>query len=313
MMTQRTQNKSPLVMAWIGQDDPLRGDSQMAVGLAKLCAEMTGGRYVYVDQKMLEAHFPMAKHYREREILALKDFGAPDILIGVEGIRAYDLMDEKPVVSVHHIGESLSRKFCRHNMVPHNLSDQILHEEGAKFKKIYPDIKGQLVAVMLASPVNTGTLTKRLVQLAEHYDDITYFICPGRRALGTERDLEKDFWNAAVKGEFNPQMDVRCVDYAAIERGNNPYLGLLANADHVIVAGSSYSMVSDALYTEKTVHLAGTSILLSELEEKGHIAYIDKLDLSQPFPTQIMPRLDATREVAEIIVEHYQRGMAVRL
>ncbi len=43
MMTQRTQNKSPLVMAWIGQDDPLRGDSQMAVGLAKLCAEMTGG------------------------------------------------------------------------------------------------------------------------------------------------------------------------------------------------------------------------------------------------------------------------------
>ena len=48
------KDESPLVMAWIGQDDPLRGDSQMAVGLAKLCAEMTGGRYVYVDQKMLE-------------------------------------------------------------------------------------------------------------------------------------------------------------------------------------------------------------------------------------------------------------------
>ncbi len=303
----------PLIMAWIGQDDPLRGDSQMAVGLAKICAEMTGGRYVYVDQKMLEAHFPKAKHYGARELMALKDFGAPDILIGVQGIRAYDMMDEKPIVSVHHIGESLSRKFCQHNMVPHNLNDQILAEEGAKFKKIYPDIKGQLVAVMLASPVNAGPLAKRFVQLAEHYDDITFFICPGRRALGSERELEKAFWDTVVKNEFAPHMDVRCVDYEAIERGNNPYLGLLANADHVVIAGSSYSMVSDALYMQKTAYLAGTSMIFSQLEDMGHIAYIDKLDLTQPFPTKAMPRLDATREVAEIIVEHYHRGIAVTL
>ncbi len=323
------EHKEPLVIAWVGRDTPLRGDSQMAIGLAKLCAEMTGGRYVYVDELMLKENFPKAKDYAEMESLAAKKFGTPDILIGNSeaAIACSAYFKGGPQIECTHIGETISRRYCQHGMVPHNVNDKVLAEEKQKFQAHYPQIKGPLVAVMVASYQCMQTdMIRDLQRIAENYDDITFVFCPNRRAKTDARDLASQmrydlktvFSDNTLKGYVRHLMKstkarIIDVDYKQIENGYNPYLGLLASADHIIVSGHSYSMVSDALYMGKTVYIDWHREDYDKLIEDKHIVMAYELKKHQTFPTVSKPRLDATRDVASYIASQYTAGRKVVL
>jgi len=117
-------------------------------------------------------------------------------------------------------------------------------------------------------------------------------ITPSRR---TEHDVKDAFRAFAKKSESVFFWD---------EQGDNPYLGILAKADALVVTEDSVSMVSEALATQKpvaTVPLAGTA--------KRHEAFIDAL-LRRDAVTRFTgswpelrsaPQQDATQRAAEAV------------
>ena len=318
----------PLVMAWIGEDDPHRGDSKLSIGLAQRCAELLDGQYVYVDSEMLEKLFPKAKDHLERMRNAIKHIGEPDILIGPACSEVYYSVENRPTVTMAKIGEAVSNRYGENKLIPHNLTNELLEEEGAKFRNIYTDIKGPLVALMVANDhYDLPSTARKLTQVAKQYDEVTFFICPSRRTANAGRELE-DHLNNRLSSVFNTNnfssylkrsfdfrsnINVISADYKESIAGYNPYLGLLANADHIVISGISYSMVSEALFTGKNIHIDFMPKDYMALQEQGYIVRLDDLSGDGPFETRKMKALNVTDKIANMMVDHYKAGRSVQL
>lgn len=313
------KSASPLVMAYIGTDDPHRGDSKASIGLSKLVAEMLNGRYVYVDQAMLNQNFPTIPNIREQLRRFCEQSGHPDVVIGTYsgGIRysheVKDAFPKKPALFINHINETLSKKRGSNpELVTHHLTTETLTQAGEEFKSHYPALKRPLVAVMMGGwiyhPQHTKPLAQKLIAVARHYPEITFFICPSRRTEQADRDLiavmEEEIKNAGLTGRVH----IRSTGYKTAIAGYNPYLGLLATADHIVVAGHSLSLVSEALFTGKNIYLHHPGTDYKKLESDGYIVPIKTLDDSRPFPTKPMKTLNLTEEVARSIVKDYHRA-----
>ena len=98
------------------------------------------------------------------------------------------------------------------------------------------------------------------------------------------------------------------IDYDNAIRNYNPYLGLLANADHIVVAGQSFSLVSEALFTGKNIYLYHPDEPYTHLTKEDYVARLETLNPNAPFPTHTMPPIDMTRQVAEAIIEDYKEN-----
>jgi hypothetical protein len=316
----------PLVMAWIGQDDPHRGDSKASIGLAKLCAEMVGGRYVYVDEAMLDEQFPKAKDYKEKVAAALREIGQPDILIGMHGGDAFYTAEKRPLITMSHINETLSNKYGEDKLVPHHLTQADLDKAGAEFDAHYPNIKGPLIAVMIGNDTpNVFDTINKINDIGRQYDDVTYFVCPSRRSerapqLAFEH-LGNSLHSVFRSKDFGDYLydlsqwgrDVIYSSYENLVEGFNPYLGLLARADHIVVSGQSYSLVSEALFTGKNIYTDWMCSEYTNLVNRGYIVPIDALDVTKPFPTKPMPALDITQKIADVIVDNFKNNKSMTL
>ena len=75
---------------------------------------------------------------------------------------------------------------------------------------------------------------------------------------------------AALMAEAKPEVVVD-----ARRDAENPYLELLAAADHVIVTGDSSSMISDALVTGKPVHLYAPRVLMEERHLRFNLPLVE--------------------------------------
>ncbi|HEX2526572.1 MAG TPA: mitochondrial fission ELM1 family protein [Geminicoccus sp.] len=90
----------------------------------------------------------------------------------------------------------------------------------------------------------------------------------------------------------------------------NPYLGMLALADAVVVSVDSVSMVSEACATGKPVHVYGgdrlvghkLKMLVTRLFKEGRI-----VALGDPFDHAPPPPLDAAGEVAAVIMDRAEQ------
>lgn len=95
------------------------------------------------------------------------------------------------------------------------------------------------------------------------------------------------------------------------QKGDNPYFGILANADHLLITADSVSMISEGLFTGAPVHilpLNGTSrrhkIFLENLISDNLIFSTDKMiDFSVKGSKE---PIDETAKVAQIILEKLQ-------
>jgi hypothetical protein len=316
----------PLIMAWIGQDDPNRGDSKGSIGLAKLCAEMVGGRYVYVDEAMLDAQFSKAKSYKEKVEAALREIGQPDILIGTHSGDAYYVAEKRPTITVAHINETLSTKYGENRLVPHHLTSEILDNAGREFDAVYPQRRGPLVALMIGNDTpNIRDTVKKIHEIGKLYDEITFFVCPSLRAYRApqlvfdylDNNLESVFRSKSMRAYlsclFQTGRDVFFAEYEQSITGYNPYLGLLARADHIVVSGHSYSLVSEALYTGKNIYTDWMCTEYTDLVDLGYVVPIETLDCALPFPTKSMPALDTTQKIADIIVDNFKNNKSMTL
>lgn len=301
MSPARNANKKPLIMAYIGTDDPHRGDTKISIGLARAVANLMNGQYEYLDKAMLDQFAPHLRNTADQITLYLKGIGAPDIVIGKYTQEIYDAAALKPILTINNISE-LGQRAQSQGLVSHHLNPELLAREGKNFKKHYPDIKGPLAAVIMGGPFAAPQkLADKLAAIGKNHPGIAFFLCPGRRTGASKNELKRTL-------KRHDDLHVLDVDYedAVAENGYNPYLGLLATADHIVVAGESHSSVSEALYTGKNIYLYDSPLDDAALRAKGYISYIDDLLLERPFPTRALPRLDVTGEIAASIVAEYK-------
>lgn len=312
---------SPAVMAYIGHDDPNRGDSKAAIGLSKLVAEILNGRSLYLDHTMIEGHFKNCNQIADQLDAYLNQHGVPDVVIGSEAHQFY-LTQKQPKLIVDGINECISRRGYVSNgyIVCHHLTSELLEREADKFRQIYPNIRGPLIAVLMGGwfDMEHAYLPKKLSQILLNYPEYTLFICPSRRTkdcnfnlkMKIEEYMHRPLWERlGLQGSSSKS--IMTVDYKNAIKDYNPYLGLLGAADHLVVAGDSSSIISEALYTGKTVYTYEASYVGSKLmREKNRIKDMLSID-DAPFVTQTLESIDITREIAQTIADEY-RGIIKR-
>lgn len=144
------------------------------------------------------------------------------------------------------------------------------------------------------------TLVERL--RAWHSDDGGgYFVSVSRR---TPRDVA-----ARLRGAFSAFPGVF---WAGPEDGENPYAGMLAWADRIVVTPDSVNMISEACATGKPVYtfaprpLSGKlAAFHRELRGSGHLRSLDD-SAYKPQP----PPLVETHEIAEVVRARWLAGLA---
>lgn len=143
----------------------------------------------------------------------------------------------------------------------------------------------------------------KLIETAAGQNNAQIFITPSGRT--------EDFVKQALAAKFDHHPQVWIWD----QSGDNPYFAILNCADHIMVTADSVSMISEALYTPKPVHiyaLEGTSrrhrIFLSLLEEQKIIHTVqDELDFSVD---GTRTPIDETARIAHIIRQNSQQHRA---
>lgn len=321
-------------MAFIHEIEPERGDSKATLGLSRLVTQMTNGQYIYVDQNMLDRNFPNIPCTEEKLEQYFKKKNFPDIIIG-RGARwkLPQNAQKKATLIIDDINEILASKHSQGDLVPHDLKKESLTKAGKDFKKHYPHTKGPLVAIMMGGYVTpTKQLACKLIDIACNYPEITFFLCPSRRTGGSVDNL-KNHMNTAIEQSTSPntgtietavafnsaglnnkprseRIEILSIDYdeAISDSGYNPYLGLLDQADHIVVAGESFSLVSEALFTGKNIYVHCAEHNYFKFKEEGYVSEVNQLDENAPFPTRPMPPLDSTHEIAKAITEQYEKN-----
>jgi hypothetical protein len=297
----------PLVVAFIGQDDPLRGDSKGAIGVARHVAQMLGGRYEYVDAQSLSQKFNQISGYNAQLKAYAQQVSHVDIIIGNQSADLSAHLRVKPSIEEHRWNEGYSnaRSNNGQGLVSHDLTDAALIDAGVIFRDKVKNIRGSLIGVMLGGAELYGTepAAKKMSEMVQKMGhDVTFYLCPSLRTGPMYQRLKEDLELFAQYSETHIQ--VMGEDYATITAGYNPYHGLLDQAEHLVLLGESGSLVSEALYTKKPLYLGHSPFMADALTAKGHI--IELSDISnQVFRKAPMPRIDVTAEVAQSIAEEY--------
>ena len=142
-----------------------------------------------------------------------------------------------------------------------------------------------------------------LIERAASQNNAQIFITPSSRT--------EAFVKQGLAAKFDGHPHVWIWD----QTGDNPYFAILNVADHIMVTADSVSMISEALYTPKPVHiygLEGTSrrhqIFLSLLKAQKVIHTVkDELDFSVD---GIRTPIDETARIAHIIRQNSEQHRA---
>jgi hypothetical protein len=237
----------------------------------------------------------------------------PDILLTRHMSWLYMSIDtdrlRKIPVKVEAINEQLADRYrvpARARLtVPHDLTKEKLAEAGVALRAAYPQIKGELVGYFMTEHGYHGEIGLHMAQKARHHEHLTFFICGAARTppAGPGRLAEMILFNAEKLG-IRDRITLITYDYARQHKTvENPYQGLLHEADHIVYESGSSSIMSEALFTGKSLHMA------------NHYYDCDALVAAKaitppaphaPFVTKPIRLPDATAAVARAIARQYR-------
>lgn len=307
--------EKPLVLVSTLGDDSSRGDSHGYIGLGKAVARKLGGEYHYVDEAALATLYPEIKDDRAALAAYLQKIGTPDIVFsrypnnwtsGADPDKTYT----RPFI-IDDINENLGRwRASRREMVAHHLTPEIYRAEGVKFTAAYPDLPRPLIAVMMADNTSFG-FPQILAAKIRNLPQSTVFVCSGRR---TSQSVYNDMISSLAKAFDHRGIEgrVRLLGYdfnsGWKNKAYNPYIGLLGQSDHIIVCGSSFSIVSESVSTGKAVHVFSGNLrhdYKRSVKQGLVIAFNDAA--KAPLESRAIPAVNTTEQTAEKIARQYRR------
>lgn len=322
--------QKPLIWAYSGSDEATRGDTHGTRGIARRVATLLDGRVMHVDAAMLRENFADTQDISRRVArLAARD-GQPDIIMGTKilGEVPRTVLDSA-TLRLSQVNEELSsltrlRKApleMFNNLVAHHLTPEILAAAGEEFRIRYPAAEeGTLLAVQCAGlgACDVGTLAQKIVASMAHESTGTVFVCPCHRTVESMQDLLLSCLDEALAARgLQDRVKVETVRFAALRydrNAYNPYVGLLARADHIIVAGSSHSLVSEALAVGKRVFLFGDHKASDYMPPylRGHLRNFEKWPAARKLESPPQPAYDVTGQIAAGIARAYDRLARLR-
>ena len=154
---------------------------------------------------------------------------------------------------------------------PNKITDQILQDAKKQFAPMFQSMAGPRIAVLIGGNSRTHTRTTEIV---EKFCDLLSKLAARLMMTASRRTGQEnlDLINQELTSADNFIWD---------GTGDNPYLGMLAWADYIIVTSDSVSMLSDAATTGKPVYvinLEGSSTRF----ERFH-SHFQNIDISRPF------------------------------
>ncbi len=306
------------VWAYIGTDDPTRGASHGAVALARLVAKKLNTQMLYVDEAMLERSFPNTRPLSAQLEKLLAREGQPDILIGQTSEQLTLKTPATPTFLIDTIMTTMAINLYHDGImaevVPHHVTPDVLHKAGQAFQARHPELKHPLTAIFAntidPTPASIGMLAESCLKTGG-----SYYFCPStRRTARISYDSLTDTFAQLV----NDDVYVAAID--DVRTGYNPYLGLLDQADHVIVLGESRSIVSEAVTHGRPVHVdwrsdrpeCPTEQHYAALEQTGYVKYIYEQNSAAALDSTYLPPLNSTEAIADHIVQEFDRAARLR-
>ncbi|MEM9470159.1 MAG: mitochondrial fission ELM1 family protein, partial [Pseudomonadota bacterium] len=153
--------------------------------------------------------------------------------------------DEFDLVAVPHHDKLRGENVIVTDGAPNKINQKMLEEAKKEFSPAFSRMKSPRVAVLIGGNSKTHQLTEKTTKkLCDELNalDGSLMITASRR---TGEENQKIIQNECDK----PQ------NFIWNGNGNNPYLGMLAWADFILVTSDSTSMISDAATTGKPVHV----------------------------------------------------------
>ena len=323
----------PLIYAVIGDDEPTRGDCRAIQGVASAVAAKTNGSLRTInfkEMKSVSGADHITDHKRCLEELMKKD-GIPDIVIGVRNSHDpnRDVIDV--ISKMDNPGQTLvvtgnSPKLSGHytgydELVPHHLTPENLAREGQKFSETYGDrIDGDLVAVMLTSH-EQDNMIRKIAETARHTGDrsnpVTLFLCGCKRTSESFLEGFRNIIEQSSSGQ-DQSSQLNIITYHMSDTADNPYIGLLDQADHIVVSGKSSSIVCEGLATGKSVfttddsHECEAGIGMKKFRSKGFVKSFGGWDSDKGFKTEKIDPINATQDVADGIIDDFKHMLAGR-
>ncbi len=301
----------PRVMVF-NKDMAARGDLHGYLGIGRNIAALTQGEFTHLTAPELETLYPELP-YAQRFEAYCQQHGTPDILLSRDAWADYNL--KQVPLQISRNNETVRREFkvksCL-GLVPHHLTAETLQSHGAAFRQKHPQVTGELVAYLMTNPADLDATGKNLLAKAKHHGRLTFFICSYHSTpAGHPAGLAEKMQALAQEWGMADKITIEIFDYAeAVKKPPvyNPYLGLLQEADYLVLGCGSTSMLSEALFTGKTIYSddGGIIPLHTALRRKGFIKPLHK-DPDAPFKTQRIQPVDATQKIAAAIVRHYNK------
>ncbi|MFN7113334.1 MAG: ELM1/GtrOC1 family putative glycosyltransferase [Alphaproteobacteria bacterium] len=306
------RGQGPMVMVYIGDDDPTRGDSHGFKGIGQRLAQKLHGKFHYIEDKHLAQMYPGTPHPIDGMKLYLRDHGKPDILLSRVAHHSWMMTSITPLMMVHEINESLSANLLGDDsLVSHHLTPEIFDEHGKKFREHYKDIKSPIVAVMLVNIHEIENFAQKMISKCAAHDEMTVFICSSRRTGPDNYDkLKKRLEELAQEKGISERLKIdgyNFHEHVHNENAFNPYIGLIKEAEHIVVAGESLSMVSEPLAVGKRVMIFEPGHAYSSLRKKGLVTDFKSSADDTRFETPRIKPVNVTEDITNQLVEKFNK------
>jgi hypothetical protein len=339
--------EKPVILACTLNVDDNSGDNHGYTGIAKTVALKLGGEFRHINDDMLHAEYPR-KNSLEAMTLYYRDHGVPDIILSLNSPHYFPQQigkaanDKIAPLIIKGINESLYRDQMQDRLVAHHITPDALNAAGKAFVRTHRNLSDTLIAVMMADST-TALLACNLVPRLNNIPSASIFVCSGRRTKTTAFSRMMHSFESEIKKYGRADsIKLHGYDYERELNGNslNPYLGLLDRSDHIVVCGDSRSIVSEALSTQRSVHLySNNPLTMSEYDpqlryktliERGFIdcSLCDHFkgatqEHDRPLNTRHITLQNPTEIVADHVIrdyaEHYRKnvgyfkGLSMRL
>ena len=251
-------------MVNIAHDDETRGDVAGWRGLAHEVSQKLGGTVIEASKAKLKEAFPDQWDKVSYDVLLaqfLKAASPPSWVFGHKCEKTLNEIGQNPEdvhwvwevnewLSEHHLGEK--------TLVSHNLTQEQLATEGEVFDKRHPFIKKPIIAVMIVSvqdPELRKAFAERIVSVMANYPEASIYLCGSRRTWEKpQAELIKEIGQEIERQNLGNKLDLYSHEFS-YKAPYNPYLGLIARAKHFVIYGDSQSMLSECLFSGKTVYV----------------------------------------------------------
>lgn len=303
----------PVILVNTSDVDTTRGDVAGWRGLARIIAKKTGARILYADEDTLRRRYiNHATNEDYQELLAemlLEEKAVPEIVCGRQCFRALDKIGQgrNDVFEICDINEKISSNLLDENLlVSHHLTPEAMAIEGARFDRKHPYIKGPVMAVMLVDPTydESVSFARKIVPLMAHYPESTIYLCGCRRTKPNDQKNLEDLINDQIKARgMTGRITLESYVFSREDDHYNPYKGLIAKAKHFVIWGDSQSLLSEALYSGKTVYTYAQRWHIDGLARKGYAYRFNELAENEPPLSNEFEPVNLTNQIAEKLLE----------